>query len=90
MRIYSIHDKAAQVWSTPFFQQTDVHAIRTFTMTVNSKAENNTLREHAKDFDLYYIGEWNEDTGFLNDLGDDMPTPERKLLVNGEKVKKQE
>jgi len=62
-KICSIRDRAADSFSIPmFFAQTGA-AIRAFGDEVKRPAENNNLNKHPEDFDLYLIGEFDDQTG---------------------------
>lgn len=82
MRIYTIYDNKAKDYSAPFFQRTDVNAVRTFAATVNNSQEGNTIHDAPADFDLYHIGSFDQNTGTITPV-------EPALIINGEKVKKQ-
>lgn len=69
-RVYSIFDKKTEEWSTPFFQTHDVTALRSFREAVLTDDPNNMLKKYPKDFTLYYIGDWNNETGILKGVGD--------------------
>lgn len=69
MKIYTIHDRKAEVYAVPYFAQTDVHALRMFTAAVNNNDPNNMLYQHAEDFALVEIGSYNERTGQIDTHG---------------------
>jgi hypothetical protein len=59
-RIYAIRDQKSKTYDNPFPQLTHEEAFRTFTSIVNAK---NTINSYPEDFDLYYLGEYETNTG---------------------------
>lgn len=66
MRLYSILDSKAASFGVPHFSQTDSSAIRTFSDAVNDPSNpNNQWNRHPEDFSMYFVGEFDEETGEL-------------------------
>lgn len=63
--IYSIKDTATQSFGQPMFLQTVLQALRLFINEVNREDANNPLYTNPDDFELYRIGQYNNDTGSL-------------------------
>jgi len=63
VNIYSIHDKAANCYSAPFFMATDAMAERAFTQAVNSTE--NQYGKAPEDYTLFCVGTWDDDKGLL-------------------------
>lgn len=82
MKLYSIYDKPAKTYQQPWVAPHDVQAIREITKAVNDPRPENMLYVHVKDFELYCIGEFNQDTGDI--------TPENRLLAPCEQMQKPE
>ena len=61
--VVSVKDRAASVFNRPFFVPHRNVAIRDFTDEVNRVAADNQLNKHPDDFDLYLLGEFNDNTG---------------------------
>ncbi len=61
--VVSVKDRAADVFNRPFFVPHRNVAIRDFTDEVNRSAADNQLNKHPDDFDLYLLGEFNDNTG---------------------------
>ena len=59
----SVKDRASNVFNRPFFVPHRNVAIRDFTDEVNRSAVDNQLNKHPDDFDLYLLGEFNDNTG---------------------------
>lgn len=61
MMIYTVQDKKAEAFTTPFFNRNDAVAIRNLTTAVNQ--EGHAFSEHAEDYDLWVIGEFSIELG---------------------------
>ena len=65
--VVSVKDRAADVFNRPFFVPHRNVAIRDFTDEVNRVAADNQLNKHPDDFDLYLLGEFDDNKGeFFN------------------------
>ena len=60
MEIYAVQDIKAATFNTPFFQPTDVHALRAFKAEVNRADNNNMMYLYSEDFALWHIGTYEE------------------------------
>ncbi len=60
MKMFSIFDLKAEVYSRPFFALTDQEAVRTFADAVN--AEDSPYNRHPEDYTLFSIGEFSDRT----------------------------
>lgn len=65
-KIYSIRDQKAEYFTQPFFKKTHGEAERDFTMLVND--EKSQINKFPEDFDLYYIGDYDDQTGKMSPL----------------------
>jgi len=61
--IVSVKDRAADVFNRPFFVPHRNVAIRDFTDEVNRSAADNQLNKHPDDFDLYLLGQFDDNSG---------------------------
>ena len=61
--IVSVKDRAADVFNRPFFVPHRNVAIRDFTDEVNRVAADNQLNKHPDDFDLYLLGQFDDNSG---------------------------
>lgn len=77
--MYSIHDKAAQAFITPFFMHNKAMAIRAFADNINSTEESN-LSKHPEQFSLFQVGEFEDSIGKVTEL--DKP----ELIASGLEV----
>ena len=60
-KIYAIKDQAIEAFSQPFFVQAQGQAVRMF--MDETKNEQSQINRHPADFELWYIGEFDEQTG---------------------------
>lgn len=61
LRVYSIRDAKAEVFNTPFYQKTHGEAERNFRTLVNDGKS--TVNQFPEDFDLYYLGQYDDNEG---------------------------
>nr|QJB19386.1 MAG: nonstructural protein [Microvirus sp.] len=79
--VCSVYDRAAQVYSAPFYVPHRNVAIRDFTDEVNRAASDNVLHKHPDDYDLYALCTFDDSDGHFDDL-DGGPV----VLVRGKDV----
>lgn len=96
LQAYTIFDKAAKAFNTPFFMHNKALAIRAFEDNVNAKEENN-ISKHPEHFALMHIGEYDDATGDFTPIKPDLiataielkkPTEETELLKEIQALKK--
>ena len=68
--IYSIYDKAADLYLNPWIAGSPGLANRTFTDEVNRNAEQNNLYHHPDDFLLCQLGYIDQKTGIIEAFPD--------------------
>lgn len=68
MEIYTVKDNKAGTFNTPFFQPTDVHALRAFKAEVNRASESNMIYLYPEDWELWHIGSFDEKSGAVENL----------------------
>lgn len=61
--VVSVRDRAVDNFGTPFFVVSKGQAIRSFSDEINRKADDNMLNRHPEDYDLYELGEFDNDSG---------------------------
>lgn len=76
--IVAVRDSQADVFGRPYFVPTEGMAIRSFTDEVNRKSDDNPLHKHAKDFALYCIGTYDDNTAVVESFNPP------KLLINAD------
>lgn len=88
MVIVSILDTAAGAYGRPAFVASEGVAIRQFQDEVNRPHEDNQLYKHPDDFQLYYIGTFDDNTGGM----DLMASPKlisraKDVMIRGDEAK---
>jgi len=66
LKVFSIFDEKAQVFSQPFFMAHNGLALRAFSDLVGEKGTN--VNKHPSDFKLYNIGFYDDVSGALESL----------------------
>jgi hypothetical protein len=78
--ICSVRDTAADAFGRPYFVPSQGVALRAFTDEVNRENDDNPLHKHRKDFALYELGEYDDNTAQI--VCHDQP----KLLIHADQV----
>lgn len=65
-KVFAIRDQKAELYNQPFFQKTHGEAERNFQTLVND--EKSTISQYPDDFDLYFLGEYDDNKGLLISL----------------------
>ena len=60
-KVMSIFDSKAEAYNTPIFVAAKGQAIRAFEDQINT--EDSEFNKHPEDYTLFYIGEFDSDTG---------------------------
>lgn len=81
LTLCTVKDRAADAFGRPMFVRSIGEAIRSFSDEVNRKADDNQLYNHSDDFDLFELGEFDDNTGLMS-LHD-----QPKLVSLGKQVK---
>jgi len=66
LKVFSIRDSKGEVFNTPFFQKTHGEAERSFRQLIND--DKSMVNKYPDDFDLYYLGEYCDNTGKFKPL----------------------
>lgn len=66
LKIFSIRDSKGEAFGQPFFQKTHGEAERNFKTLVSD--EKSMISKFPEDFDLYYIGEYDDQKGLIKSL----------------------
>lgn len=78
-QMYSIFDKQSGMWCIPYCQATDALGQREFSRIINEP--NNVLHDNPEDFDLYYVGFFDDEHGIYE-------SEEKRFVCTGVQVKK--
>jgi len=79
--ICTVKDRAADAYGRPMFVPSTGVAIRSFSDEINRNNAENQLYNHPDDFDLYELGEFDDNTGLFT------LHEQPKLLSLGKQVK---
>jgi len=79
--ICTVKDRAADAYGRPMFVPSTGVAIRSFSDEINRNNADNQLFNHPDDFDLYELGEFDDNTGLF------ALHEQPKLLSLGKQVK---
>lgn len=61
LKVFSIRDAKAEIFNAPFYKRSHGEAERDFSqLTTDGKS---TVNQYPEDFDLYYLGTYNDQTG---------------------------
>lgn len=66
LKVFSIRDAKAEVFNQPFFKKTHGEAERDFSALC--KDEKSMPSQFPEDFDLYFLGEYDDQNGLLLSL----------------------
>lgn len=61
--LFCVRDRKANVFKPPFPEKNKVEAVRAFQIVCNKEGDHNQFRLYPDDFELLYLGEFNESTG---------------------------
>lgn len=70
MKVYSIFDKKAASYMSPFFMHQDGMARRSFGDLVNDKQHQLGVNKHPEDYSLYKLGTFDDISGKLNGVSE--------------------
>jgi len=66
LKSFSIRDAKGEIFNTPFFQKTHGEAERSFKQIANDT--NSMVYKFPEDYDLYYLGTYDDQTGVFKSL----------------------
>jgi len=61
LKVYSVHDSAAEAFMVPFYMQTDKQAQRAFGNSINDA--NHQFSNNPEDYTLFFVGHFNDQDG---------------------------
>jgi len=62
LEVLAVRDRAANAYGRPFFVNTIGQAIRSFSDVLNG-TEDSEMKRHPGDFDLFSLGQFDDETG---------------------------
>lgn len=81
--VCAVRDICGDMFGQPIFQTSVGSAERAFRDSVNREDANNLLNQHPEHFELYLLGNYEQDTG----LFDLLPMPRQLLLGSNVRTK---
>lgn len=66
LKVFAIRDSKGEFFTPPFYKKTAGEAERDFHQLVNDA--NSMVHKYPEDYDLYYIGEFNDQDGKIKSL----------------------
>lgn len=81
-KMFAVHDSKACAYMLPWFQPEKGMAVRMFSDSVRDK--DTLLGKHPADFTLFFIGEFDTDTGTV------IAVVPHETLINGVQVRKED
>lgn len=66
LKMFSIRDAKAEIFHSPYFNKSHGEAERNFAELV--KDEKSMIHKYPQDFDLYFLGEYDDQTGKMEAL----------------------
>lgn len=80
LKIYSLRDSKSEIFNVPFYKLTHGEAERDFRSLVND--EKSMVHKYPEDYDLYYLGEYDDNSGKMTSLDSPMHLVKAVQLVN--------
>lgn len=80
LKIFTIRDTKGEVYNTPFFQKSHGEAERNFREC--TKDEKSMIHKYPDDFDLYFIGTYDDQTGLVSSLDTPQHVLKASLIPN--------
>lgn len=65
-KVYAVQDAKAGMFNTPIFLLSDGEALRSFIDACRPGNDQSMLSRHPEDFNLFYIGDYDETEGVLH------------------------
>lgn len=66
LKMYSLRDAKADIFHPPFYKKTHGEAERDFTEL--TRDEKSMISKYPEDYDLFYCGEYDDQTGLVESL----------------------
>lgn len=80
--MFTVRDRAANVFAQPFFNASKGAAIRAFGDQINAThGEPSLLSRHPVDFDLFYIGVYDDANGSMDTVAPEQIAVGKDMLV---------
>lgn len=80
LKMYTVRDAKAEVYNAPFYKRSHGEAERDFAMAIRD--EKNPSAKYPEDFDLFFVGEYDDQTGVVKPLATPQHIAKAIDLVN--------
>lgn len=82
LQMVATRDIVANLYSTPQFVPTLGQAVRSFGDACKNKSDpNNILAKHPRDFELWHLGEYDDESGYFNVAHDGSAFEPKQIAV---------
>ncbi|WMC01487.1 nonstructural protein [Microvirus D_HF4_320] len=81
--IYAVKDLAVQAFGTPFFVRAKGEALRSFQDEANADRTTSAIAKHPEDYELYFLGNFDENTGTLHSENPELVARAKDLITTG-------
>lgn len=82
-KVLAIRDRAIDAYGQPFYSASVGGAVRSFSDEINNNREGNQLNKHPEDFDLFLLGEFDDNTGEFDITRPAQVAVGKDLLIKG-------
>jgi hypothetical protein len=82
-KVLAIRDRAIDAYGQPFYSASVGGAVRSFSDEINNTREGNQLNQHPEDFDLFLLGEFDDNTGEFDITRPAQVAVGKDLLIKG-------
>lgn len=65
LQAFAIRDIQIGLYNRPYFLVSKGQAIRSFTDECNRPSDDNPMYKHPSDYELFYLGEYDEESGLF-------------------------
>lgn len=83
LQVWCVRDKAVGAYMAPFYARSRGEALRSF---MDASADANRFAKHAPDYDLYYLGTFDDATGLFVQGADNPERVMNALEVNPHEI----
>lgn len=80
LQAFSIRDVQVGLYNRPYYMLSQGQAVRSFTDEINRPSDDNPMYKHPSDYELYWLGEFDEESGQFISTGP-------KIVISGSVVK---
>lgn len=79
--IYAVKDLATQAFGNPFTTRAQGEAMRSFIDEANNDPQKSAIAQHPEDYELYKLGEYDDDTGQITAMEPELIARAKDLIT---------